>query len=121
MRQSRKVSSMAEEFITRVRGKCHPADVDELWLGTAHKKTSTSSVTIRTTVGWFTFQPGFPPRNYIRRIRPQEAGRLDELTAQIEALWRQKRAAQAEAWKKAHIVSLAELKRLAAEGGSTWA
>ena len=119
MRQSRKVSSMAEEFITRVGGKYHPADVTEYYLGT--QAGTKPGVTAKTTVGWFGFEPGMSPRDYFRRIRPQEAVRLDELTAQIEALRSQQKAAQTEAWKKAHIVSLAELKRLAAEGGATWA
>ena len=55
------------------------------------------------------------PRDYIRRIRPQEAERMDELDAQIRKLQDERTALNTEAWNKGHVVSLAEMKRLAAE------
>ena len=109
---------MAEEFITKTRKPSgivyHPVDATEYILGAYGKP----GVTVRTTGFNFDFPTGTSPRDYFRRIRPQEAVRLDELDAQIKKLHSEKKALLAEAWKKSHIVSLAELKRLAAEGGA---
>ena len=113
---------MAEEFITRVKSGrfVHYSplpDPVEFTLAPNGMSKDYVRLTSQEYMGQaWTFGPGSEkPREHIRRIRPQEAERMDELDAQIRKLQDERTALNTEAWNKGHIVSLAEMKRLAAE------
>ncbi len=72
---------------------------------------SKTDVTASAPGRQWTFAPGntrLTPKKYVRRIRPQEATKLDALDDQIRDLNRKRSALWTEAFKKGHIVSLAE-------------
>ena len=122
---------MAEEFIT-LWGRRRPrkylsTDVKFSWqyifgpqpgseIFSEVKGRSKTVVSARSHGRLWDFGPKhLTPRDYIRRIRPQEAASLDELDAQISTLQAERKVLLTETWNKGHIIPLAEMKRLAAE------
>ena len=52
-------------------------------------------------------------RAVVRRLRPQEAERLDALDAEEQRLRERRKELMAEAWAKGHVVTVAEVRALA--------
>lgn len=52
-------------------------------------------------------------KRHLRRLRPQEAERLDEIDADIERLQAERRELMATAWAKGHVITLKEITDMA--------
>jgi hypothetical protein len=88
-------------------------------IGSVRAGFDKSALHVTTGVYGTTVRTAEDVKRVIRRLRPQEAVELDMLDEQIRVLQQRRRDVANQAWAKAHVVTLSELREVAEEWASS--
>ena len=83
--------------------------------GIGSHKVGINKSEIRVSAGSYgtTVRTAGDVKNFVRRLRPEEAAELDEIDGQLAELQARRRAVMEKAWQRGHVVTLTELREVA--------